>query len=170
MYKASLLKAFRRTVEEGRSTFVIVDAPNVRVEDFKPYWDAGQVWTMSYCMNARDLLNHNTLQISAFNSSILSIWEEACLLFWFKCISQSHFTHLAKPMIKCASSSWIWQRAGYEVYVLQAPETDPKVLSLNLRMLCIRLKLPCAYATPMSKLLRHTSLVLCKLSMRLVMN
>ncbi|BDA42243.1 probable YLP motif-containing protein 1 at C-terminar half [Coccomyxa sp. Obi] len=60
VYKASLLKAFRRTVEEGRSTFVIVDAPNPRVEDFKPYWDAGQ-------------------------------------------------------------------RAGYEVYVLQAPETDPKV-------------------------------------------
>ena len=45
VYKASLLKAFRRTVEEGRSAFVIVDAPNLRVEDFKPYWDAGQVWT-----------------------------------------------------------------------------------------------------------------------------
>jgi hypothetical protein len=45
VYKASLLKAFRRTVEEGRSAFVIVDAPNLRVKDFKPYWDAGQVWT-----------------------------------------------------------------------------------------------------------------------------
>ncbi|EIE20725.1 hypothetical protein COCSUDRAFT_57289 [Coccomyxa subellipsoidea C-169] len=60
VYKASLLKAFTRTAEEGRSPFVIVDAPNLRVDDFKPYWDAGQ-------------------------------------------------------------------RAGYEVYVLQAPETDPKV-------------------------------------------
>lgn len=46
VYNASLLKAFRRTVEEGRSTFVIVDAPNPRVEDLKPYWDAGQVWTV----------------------------------------------------------------------------------------------------------------------------
>jgi len=43
MYKASLLKAFKRTVEEGRSTFVIVDAPNLRVEELKSYWDAGQV-------------------------------------------------------------------------------------------------------------------------------
>jgi YLP motif-containing protein 1 len=43
VYKASLVKAFRKTVEEARFAFVIVDAPNLRVEDFKPYWDAGQV-------------------------------------------------------------------------------------------------------------------------------
>ena len=43
VYKGSLLKAFRRTVEEGRFGFVIVDANNLRAEDFKPYWDAGQV-------------------------------------------------------------------------------------------------------------------------------
>ena len=42
-YKASLLKAFQRTVEEARFTFVIVDANNLRFEDFKTYWSAGQV-------------------------------------------------------------------------------------------------------------------------------
>ena len=43
MYKGSLLKAFRRTVEEARFAFVIVDADNLQLEDCKPYWDAGQV-------------------------------------------------------------------------------------------------------------------------------
>ena len=43
VYKGSLLKAFRKTVEEGRFGFVIVDADNLRADDFKPYWDAGQV-------------------------------------------------------------------------------------------------------------------------------
>ena len=42
-YKASLLKAFQRTVEEARFTFVIVDANNIRFEDFKMFWSAGQV-------------------------------------------------------------------------------------------------------------------------------
>ena len=42
-YKQSLLKAFKRTTEEGRFAMVIVDAPNVRVEDFKEYWTHGQV-------------------------------------------------------------------------------------------------------------------------------
>ncbi|KAK9790115.1 hypothetical protein WJX73_000750 [Symbiochloris irregularis] len=41
-YKQSLLKAYSRTVEEGRFKVVIVDAPNVRVEDFKDYWGTGQ--------------------------------------------------------------------------------------------------------------------------------
>ncbi len=43
VYKGSLLKAFRRTVEEARFGFVIVDANNLQLEDCKPYWDAGQV-------------------------------------------------------------------------------------------------------------------------------
>ena len=42
-YKASLLKAFQRTVEEARFNFVIVDANNLRLEDFKIFWSAGQV-------------------------------------------------------------------------------------------------------------------------------
>ncbi|KAK9845715.1 hypothetical protein WJX81_000397 [Elliptochloris bilobata] len=41
-YQASLLKAFQRTVEEARFAVVVVDAPNLRVEDVKPYWAAGQ--------------------------------------------------------------------------------------------------------------------------------
>ncbi len=42
-YKASLLKAFQRTVEEARFTFVIVDANNLTFEDFKAFWSVGQV-------------------------------------------------------------------------------------------------------------------------------
>lgn len=41
-YKASLLRAYERTVREARFTMVIVDAPNILAEDLKPYWTAGQ--------------------------------------------------------------------------------------------------------------------------------
>ncbi len=41
-YRASLLRAFQRTVEEARFAVVVVDAPNLRVDDIKPYWAAGQ--------------------------------------------------------------------------------------------------------------------------------
>ena len=44
-YKQSLFKAFKRTVDEGRFKMVIVDASNIRVEDFKEYWAAGQART-----------------------------------------------------------------------------------------------------------------------------
>ena len=42
-YQTSLLKAFQRTVDDARFAVVVVDAPNLRVEDVKPYWAAGQV-------------------------------------------------------------------------------------------------------------------------------
>jgi len=42
-YRASILKAFSKTVEEGRFPFVILDAPNIQVEDFRPFYMAAQV-------------------------------------------------------------------------------------------------------------------------------
>ena len=42
-YMASLVKAFRRTVEEGRFPVVIVDAPHLLADDLKAYWASGQV-------------------------------------------------------------------------------------------------------------------------------
>lgn len=42
-YKASLLRAYERTVREARFALVIVDAPNLYADDLKPYWTAGQV-------------------------------------------------------------------------------------------------------------------------------
>ena len=42
-YMASLVKAFRRTVEEGRFSVVIVDAPHLLADDLKAYWASGQV-------------------------------------------------------------------------------------------------------------------------------
>eukprot|EP00891_Asterochloris_glomerata_P005648 jgi/Astpho2/5648/fgenesh1_pg.00079_%23_81_t len=41
-YMASLVKAFRRTVEEGRFPVVIVDAPHLLADDLKAYWASGQ--------------------------------------------------------------------------------------------------------------------------------
>ncbi|KAK9821370.1 hypothetical protein WJX74_005382 [Apatococcus lobatus] len=41
-YRRSLLKAYQKTMDEKRFNIVIVDAPNLLVEDFKPYWSAGQ--------------------------------------------------------------------------------------------------------------------------------
>ena len=42
-YKASMVQAFQRTVKEARFAMVIVDAPNLSVDDLKVYWAAGQV-------------------------------------------------------------------------------------------------------------------------------
>ena len=42
-YRRSLLKAYQKTMDEKRFNIVIVDAPNLLIEDFKPYWSAGQV-------------------------------------------------------------------------------------------------------------------------------
>ena len=55
-YKASLLRAFSRTVEEGRFPFVIVDAPNIRVDDFKDYWSVGQVKIAPSYLNIMNLI------------------------------------------------------------------------------------------------------------------
>ena len=48
-YKQSLYKAYKRTIEEGRFRMVVVDAPNVAVEDFKDYWATGQARPIVYC-------------------------------------------------------------------------------------------------------------------------
>lgn len=42
-YKASMVQAFQRTVKEARFAMVIVDAPNLSLDDLKVYWAAGQV-------------------------------------------------------------------------------------------------------------------------------
>jgi hypothetical protein len=41
-YQASLLRAFKRTLEEGRHDFVIVDAPLTRAAQLNEFWAAGQ--------------------------------------------------------------------------------------------------------------------------------
>lgn len=38
-----MVQAFERTVKEARFGMVIVDAPNLSVDDLKTYWAAGQV-------------------------------------------------------------------------------------------------------------------------------
>ena len=42
-YQQSLIKAFCRTAEEGRFSFIILDAPNIKNADFKDCLAAGQV-------------------------------------------------------------------------------------------------------------------------------
>ncbi len=41
-YEASLLKAFKKTVEEGRFRVVLVDAPLLKARQLRDYWTAGQ--------------------------------------------------------------------------------------------------------------------------------
>ncbi|MEW5298170.1 MAG: hypothetical protein WDW36_001322 [Sanguina aurantia] len=41
-YRKSLLRAATKTLEEGRYSFVIVDAPNARLEEYKEFWALGQ--------------------------------------------------------------------------------------------------------------------------------
>lgn len=48
-YKKSLAKAVKKTVEDRQYRVVLVDAPNVRVSDFKELWTAAQVRASSCC-------------------------------------------------------------------------------------------------------------------------
>ncbi|GAX78560.1 hypothetical protein CEUSTIGMA_g6000.t1 [Chlamydomonas eustigma] len=41
-YQRSLVKAATKALEEGRSAFLIVDAPNIKLEDFKELWGTAQ--------------------------------------------------------------------------------------------------------------------------------
>lgn len=41
-YEASLLKAFSKTVDEGRFRVVLADAPLLRASQLRDYWRAGQ--------------------------------------------------------------------------------------------------------------------------------
>jgi hypothetical protein len=44
-YQRSLSRAAVKALEEARSPFIVVDAPNLRLDDFKEVWAAGQVGT-----------------------------------------------------------------------------------------------------------------------------
>lgn len=56
-YRKSLLRAATKTLEEGRYSFVIVDAPNVKLEEYKDFWVLGQVreWTARVWYQVHDL-------------------------------------------------------------------------------------------------------------------
>jgi hypothetical protein len=53
-YQKSLIKAVTRTMEEGRYTLVILDAPNLRVDDFRDAMAAAQV------LHMRSLVKENS--------------------------------------------------------------------------------------------------------------
>ncbi|CAI7771280.1 unnamed protein product [Closterium sp. NIES-53] len=42
LYRASMLRAYRKALEEGRFSFIIVEDRNVRVSQFEPFWKAGK--------------------------------------------------------------------------------------------------------------------------------
>jgi len=42
-YQKSLVKALGRTLDDGRFTFVVMDAPNIRLDDFRDVLAAAQV-------------------------------------------------------------------------------------------------------------------------------
>lgn len=51
-YKRSLARSATKALEEGRFTFLVVDANNILVDDFKDLWStaqAGDVWERKGC-------------------------------------------------------------------------------------------------------------------------
>ncbi|CAK9155681.1 unnamed protein product [Ilex paraguariensis] len=43
-YRSSMLKAFKKTLDEGVFSFVIVDDRNLRVADFAQFWATAKVY------------------------------------------------------------------------------------------------------------------------------
>ncbi|MCL7046678.1 hypothetical protein MKW94_027486 [Papaver nudicaule] len=87
-YRASMLKAFRKTLEEGSFTFVIVDDRNLRVADFAQFWaTAKRTGYEVYLLEAayKDPLGCAARNVHGFTSDDIQkmaiLWEEAPSLY-----------------------------------------------------------------------------------------
>ncbi|XP_010550653.1 PREDICTED: uncharacterized protein LOC104821457 [Tarenaya hassleriana] len=87
-YRSSMLKAFKRTLEEGVFTFVIVDDRNLRVADFAQYWaTAKRSGYEAYILEAayKDPAGCAARNVHGFTSDqiqeMAAQWEEAPSLY-----------------------------------------------------------------------------------------
>ncbi|KAF8037273.1 hypothetical protein BT93_B0244 [Corymbia citriodora subsp. variegata] len=88
-YRSSMLKAYKKTVEEGTFTFVIVDDRNLRVADFAQFWAIGK--TSGYEVYILEAAYKDPEGCAARNVHGFSLddiqkmagqWEEAPSLYW----------------------------------------------------------------------------------------
>ncbi|KAI3885938.1 hypothetical protein MKX03_001378 [Papaver bracteatum] len=87
-YRASMLKAFRKTLEDGSFTFIIVDDRNLRVADFAQYWaTAKRMGYEVYLLEAayKDPMGCTARNVHGFTSDdiqkMATLWEEAPPLY-----------------------------------------------------------------------------------------
>ncbi|KAK7388972.1 hypothetical protein VNO78_23803 [Psophocarpus tetragonolobus] len=99
-YRSSMLKAFRKTVEEGVFTFIIVDDRNLRVADFAQFWATAK---------GMDLKRDNRYQAITLNGEVKATSCTLCSLL---------------NELPPTENSSLW-RSGYEVYILEATYKDP---------------------------------------------
>ncbi|KAI3931344.1 hypothetical protein MKX01_040261 [Papaver californicum] len=87
-YRASMLKAFRKTLEDGSKKFIIVDDCNLRVADFAQFWaTAKRTGYEVYLLEAayKDPLGCTARNVHGFTSDDIQkmaiLWEEAPPLY-----------------------------------------------------------------------------------------
>ncbi|XP_057516050.1 uncharacterized protein LOC130797475 isoform X2 [Amaranthus tricolor] len=87
-YRSSMLKAFKKTLEEGSFTFVIVDDRNLRVADFAQFWaSAKRLGYEVYVLEApyKDPTGCTARNIHGFTQveveKMAALWEEAPSLY-----------------------------------------------------------------------------------------
>ncbi|XP_026386164.1 uncharacterized protein LOC113281591 isoform X1 [Papaver somniferum] len=87
-YRASMLKAFRKTLEDGSFTFIIVDDRNLRVADFAQFWaTAKRTGYEVYLLEAayKDPMGCAARNVHGFTSDdiqkMATLWEEAPPLY-----------------------------------------------------------------------------------------
>ncbi|OVA09066.1 YLP motif-containing protein 1 [Macleaya cordata] len=87
-YRSSMLKAFKKTLEEGSFTFIIVDDRNLRVADFAQFWaTAKRSGYEVYLLEAtyKDPVGCAARNVHGFTSDdiqkMAELWEEAPYLY-----------------------------------------------------------------------------------------
>lgn len=120
-YMASLVKAFRRTVEEGRFPVVIVDAPHLLADDLKAYWASGQVRVASSSCGAVLHCGDATAHLCRGHPAGVGAWAAPGrqLLRWLSntcCMPETqHVSRGRHAPASCPllfSQAWSWSNAG----------------------------------------------------------
>ena len=108
-------------MDEANFSFVIVDADNLKFENFKAFWSAGQV---------ENTTSPFVRQQSYGNALMLRVPEYVllyCNHAWHqpdRCIESQVQLH---SKVQLLTAVMLPQKAGYEVYGMQALELNPKV-------------------------------------------
>ncbi|KAL9258151.1 YLP motif-containing protein [Drosera capensis] len=121
-YRSSMLKAFKKTLEEGAFTFVIVDDRNLRVADFAQFWATAKVYPQFF-------LSLSFIELGSVKliETTISFNELGILTRFTGLISLvSSIFDTSDPRTHSGFFfAMVHQRSGYEVYVLEAPYKDP---------------------------------------------
>ncbi|WVZ11548.1 hypothetical protein V8G54_016078 [Vigna mungo] len=137
-YRSSMLKAFKKTVEEGVFTLIIVDDRNLRVADFAQFWATAKDHDFPFCyyfwpLALAGIVVH--MEHSSGGRELTIFWGDSPTFLpycKFNLTVHSFGSHLMNTYfipkyMHELKRRYMRSRSGYEVYILEATYKDPVV-------------------------------------------